>query len=83
MAKKRKIRRKQGIGPAATAALGGTASVTASAGVIKRETPRGGHKWTVRFRGRTLTSTSTRSSVTTMSNIDTKYAPALKRLAKE
>jgi hypothetical protein len=61
----------------------GKAVITATATIVKRELPSGGHKWTVKSGDMVFSSSTTSSSVLTMAEISKKFAPALKRLAKE
>jgi hypothetical protein len=46
-------------------------------------TKDGGHRWTVYFDGQTLTTMTSGSSVATILEASSKYAPALKRLAEK
>jgi hypothetical protein len=83
MTKKRRRARKGVISPAtaAVAPKGGALRVTGR--VSKHETPSGGHKWIVDTGNSVVTSNTSSSSVTIISEIGKKFAPALKRLAKE
>lgn len=45
-------------------------------------TPKGGHKWTIDWKGTRISARTSRSSVSAIAEISSKYAPALKRLAK-
>ncbi len=44
--------------------------------------PKGGHKWTIDWKGARISVRTSRSSVSAITEICARYAPALKRLAK-
>jgi hypothetical protein len=58
-------------------------SIARAAAAMMRKTPNGGHRWTVHNQGVTITTNTSSSSVSIITEIGRKYAPALKRLAKE
>jgi hypothetical protein len=78
MAKQRKLKR-SAIGGRRDRAPAPTKTLPSS--IVLRALQNGGHKWTINFQGVTLTANTSSSSVSAISLISSKFAPALKRLA--